>query len=142
LLNQAKAYKSEIAAGKRPEPALSGLTVANLFYENSTRTRSSFELASKNLGMNVLNLDLGTSSVKKGETLEDTARTLLALGVNVLVQRHASSGSAHRLVEALGDQTHVVNAGDGANAHPTQGLLDLFTMLEFKEDLKGAKVAI
>lgn len=142
LIEQAKRYKSEIAAGSPVEPVLSGKVVANLFYENSTRTRSSFELAGKKLGMTVLNLDLGTSSVKKGETLEDTARTMLALGVNVLVQRHAASGSALRIVDALGDRIHVVNAGDGANAHPTQALLDLFTMLECKDDLKGSKIAI
>jgi aspartate carbamoyltransferase catalytic subunit len=142
LLDQARKYKRQLAAELAVKPELSGKTVANLFYENSTRTRCSFELASKNLGMHVLNLDLGTSSVKKGETLEDTARTLLAMGVHVLVQRHASSGSAELLAKVTADRAHVINAGDGANAHPTQALLDLFTMLEFKEDLKGAKIAI
>jgi aspartate carbamoyltransferase catalytic subunit len=142
LISQARKYKNDLLAGSTPHSVLAGKIAANLFYETSTRTRLSFELASRHLGMNVLNLDVAASSVKKGESLEDTARTLLALGVNVIVQRHASSGSAHRLVEAVPERINVVNAGDGANAHPTQALLDLFTMLEHKSDMRGAKIAI
>jgi aspartate carbamoyltransferase catalytic subunit len=125
-----------------PLPVLNSKVVANIFYENSTRTRSSFELAARRLGATVLNLDVQSSSVAKGETLLDTAQTLIAMGVHAIVQRHASSGSAHRLSEAFHDKVHVLNAGDGWNAHPTQGLLDLFTMLEVMPDLCGAKVAI
>jgi aspartate carbamoyltransferase catalytic subunit len=119
-----------------------GRTVANVFYENSTRTRSSFEIAGKTMGLNVVNLDVGASSVSKGETIEDTARTLAAMSVDIVVQRHSSSGAAHQLAQLIGDKIQVVNAGDGANAHPTQALLDALTMLEIKGSLKGAKVAI
>ncbi len=130
--------KMEIA----PLPVLNSKTVANLFYENSTRTRSSFELAARKLGATVLNLDIQSSSVAKGETLVDTAQTMIAMGVDAIVQRHSSSGSAQQLAEILNDKVHILNAGDGWNAHPTQGLLDLFTMLEVLPDLNGAKVAI
>lgn len=125
-----------------PVAVLQNRIVANLFYENSTRTRSSFELAARKLGASVLNLDIKTSSAAKGETIEDTARTLVAMGVSAVVQRHWASGSAHMLARALSDRVHVINAGDGWNAHPTQALLDLFSMREVKPDLSGAKVAI
>ncbi|PWU02714.1 MAG: aspartate carbamoyltransferase [Candidatus Melainabacteria bacterium] len=142
LINQAKKYKKDLLARTPPHSALSGRILANLFYENSTRTRLSFELAGRHLGMTVLNLDMAVSSAKKGESPEDTARTLGALGINAIVQRHSGSGSAQRLADAVSDQISVVNAGDGINAHPTQALLDLFTMLEYKSDLKGIKIAI
>jgi aspartate carbamoyltransferase catalytic subunit len=142
LINQARKYKSDLLGGKSPHSVLAGKVLANVFYENSTRTRLSFELAGKHLGMHVLNLDVGVSSTKKGETLEDTARTLSALGVNVIVQRHSTSGSAQMLADALPEDVSMINAGDGTNAHPTQALLDLFTMLEYKKELRGAKVAI
>jgi aspartate carbamoyltransferase catalytic subunit len=119
-----------------------GRTVANVFYESSTRTRSSFEIAGKTMGLNVINLDVGSSSVTKGETVEDTARSLAAMSVDIVVQRHSSSGTAHQLATLIGDKIHVVNAGDGANAHPTQALLDALTMTEIKGNLKGCKVAI
>jgi aspartate carbamoyltransferase catalytic subunit len=124
---------------------LAGKTSANLFYENSTRTRLSFELASKHLGMHVLNLDVSRSSVQKGESLEDTARTLAAMGVNVIVQRHSTSGSAAKIAEATNDKVHVINAGEGTTDHPTQALLDLFTMLEVsaeQKDLTDKKIVI
>jgi aspartate carbamoyltransferase catalytic subunit len=126
-----------------PLPAvILGRTVANVFYENSTRTRSSFEIAGKTMGLNVINLDVGTSSVKKGETIEDTGRALKAMRVDIVVQRHASSGTAHQMAQLFGDTMHIINAGDGANAHPTQALLDALTMQEIRGDLRGAKVAI
>lgn len=125
-----------------PLTVLQHKCLANLFYENSTRTRSSFELAARKLGAYVLNLDIKTSSTAKGESIEDTARQLVSMGADAVVQRHSSSGSAHALVRALGDRVHVINAGDGWNAHPTQALLDLFSMLEVRQSLKGAKVAI
>lgn len=121
---------------------LAGRTVANIFYENSTRTRSSFEVAARRLGADVLNLDTKISSVTKGETLVDTARQLVAMRVSAIVQRHSASGSAHLLARELGQHVHVLNAGDGWNAHPTQGLLDLLTMTDVRADLQGAKVAI
>ncbi len=126
----------------KPLPVLEDRIVANLFYENSTRTRSSFELAARKLGASVLNLDINSSSVSKGETITDTARALVSMGVHAVVQRHASSGSAHQLAEALNDRVHVINAGDGWNAHPTQALLDLYSMLTVKPDFAGSKVAI
>lgn len=126
-----------------PLPAVVlGRTVANVFYENSTRTRSSFEIAGKTMGLNVINLDVATSSVKKGETIEDTGRTLKAMRVDIVVQRHSSSGTAHQMAQLFGDTMHIINAGDGANAHPTQALLDALTMQEIRGNLRGAKVAI
>lgn len=125
-----------------PLAVLNDKTIANLFYENSTRTRSSFELAAKRLGATVLNLDIGTSSVAKGETLEDTASTLISMGVNVLVQRHSSAGAAHKVVAKHGERVHVINAGDGWHSHPTQALLDLFTMRESCPDLNNCKIAM
>jgi aspartate carbamoyltransferase catalytic subunit len=142
LIGLAREYRGLRAAGQAPRAVNSGKILANLFYENSTRTRISFELAAKALAMTVLNLDVATSSIKKGETIEDTARTLLAMGVNVIVQRHPASGSAEQLVAKYGSKLHIVNAGDGANAHPTQALLDLLTMLDVIPSLEGAKVAI
>ena len=125
-----------------PLTVLKGATVANVFYENSTRTRSSFEVAARRLGADVLNLDTKVSSVTKGETIVDTARQLVSMRVAAIVQRHSASGSAHLLVSELGDKVQVLNAGDGWNGHPTQGLLDVFTMKEIRPDLSGAKIAI
>jgi aspartate carbamoyltransferase catalytic subunit len=125
-----------------PLTVLAGRTVANIFYENSTRTRSSFEVASRQLGADILNLDTKVSSVTKGETIVDTARQLVAMRVAAIIQRHSASGSAHLLVRELGDQVHVLNAGDGWNSHPTQALLDLLTMTEVRPQLTGCKVAI
>lgn len=142
LFNLAKKYKTEMTSGVPPQPVLKGKVLANVFYETSTRTRSSFELAGIHLGMHVLNLEVAASSVQKGESLEDTGRTLQALGVNAIVQRHSLTGSCERLVKVLSDKMRIINAGEGSSAHPTQGLLDAFTMLEHIESLKGAKVAI
>ncbi len=142
LLSLTGICKKLVQMQAAPLAVLGNKVVANVFYENSTRTRSSFELAAGRLGATMLNLDVGASSVAKGETLADTAGTLVAMGVHAVVQRHPSSGSAHQLAEALGGKAHVVNAGDGWNEHPTQGLLDLFTMLEVCPDLTGVKVAI
>jgi aspartate carbamoyltransferase catalytic subunit len=130
---QLKRSKLEILAGK---------TIANIFYENSTRTRSSFEVATKRLGAEILNLDVKVSSVSKGETLVDTAKQLVWMGIDAIVQRHSAAGAADLLVRELGREVQVINAGDGWNAHPTQALLDLFTMSEIKPNLSGAKVAI
>ena len=142
LLNLAGKY-AEGGVSAMPLPAVHrGRPMANVFYENSTRTRSSFEIAGKMLGLNVVNLDVGSSSVAKGESIEDTGRSLVAMGFDVIVQRHSSSGTAHQLAGLIGDKVRIVNAGDGANAHPTQALLDAMTMLQLKKSLKGVKVAI
>jgi aspartate carbamoyltransferase catalytic subunit len=141
FLDVARVCKESHESGA-PLAVLRGKTIANIFYENSTRTRSSFEVAARQLGADVLNLDTKVSSVTKGETIVDTARQLVAMRVAAIVQRHSSSGSAHLLVRELGERVQVLNAGDGWNAHPTQGLLDLLTMTEIHPQLAGLKVAI
>jgi aspartate carbamoyltransferase catalytic subunit len=141
LVAVAAAFKQDL---DRPSacPALAGRTVASLFYENSTRTRSSFELAARRLGADVINLDTRTSSVTKGETIADTVRQLVSMRVAALVHRHGSSGSAHQLAARFHDDLHVINAGDGWHAHPTQALLDYFTMVEIHPSLAGLRIAI
>lgn len=121
-------------------PALRGHTVVNLFYENSTRTRASFELAGKVLGADVISLSASTSSVQKGESLIDTVRTLRAMGADVIVMRHSSAGAAY--LAASHTEASIVNAGDGAHAHPTQALLDLYTMRKHFGDLRGKRVVM
>jgi len=121
-------------------PALRGRTVVNLFLENSTRTRISFELAAKRLSADVINFGAGGSSVAKGESLKDTALTLQAMGADAIVVRHSSSGSPLQLTRWV--DAHVLNAGDGTHEHPTQALLDLYTMREKHGRLDGLRVAI
>lgn len=140
ILNTAKEMKEIIQSPVKKAPHLQGKTVINLFYENSTRTRMSFELASKYLGANAANITAGGSSVEKGETLEDTARNLNAMAADIIVMRHNMSGAPHLIAPMV--SAHVVNAGDGMHEHPTQALLDLFTMLEKKGTIQGLKVAI
>ena len=121
-------------------PALRGRTVVNLFYEASTRTRASFELAGKVLGADVISVSANTSSVAKGESLIDTVRTLRAMGADAIVMRHSSSGAA--TLAARHTEASIVNAGDGAHAHPTQALLDLYTMRRHVGDLAGKRVVM
>jgi aspartate carbamoyltransferase catalytic subunit len=121
-------------------PALRGRTVVNLFYENSTRTRISFEIAAKRLSADVINFSTGGSSVAKGESLKDTALTLEAMGADAIVIRHPSSGSPTTLSRWVG--ASVINAGDGTHEHPTQALLDLFTIREHFPAFEGLRVAI
>ena len=124
----------------RKSDALCGRSVVTLFYENSTRTRNSFELAAKFQGATVTSVSASNSSVKKGESLIDTGRTLDALETDVIVLRHSKSGSAKLLADKV--LAHVLNAGDGQNEHPTQALLDLFTMREEFGDIRGLEVCI
>ena len=119
---------------------LQGKSVVTLFYENSTRTRMSFELASKYMSAASANIAASASSVKKGETLIDTGRTLDAMGTDIIVIRHPMSGAPHLLAQHV--NAAVINAGDGINEHPTQALLDMFTMMQHKGHLNGLKVAI
>ena len=140
VLRTTDAMKDVLRREVRRAPALRGLTVATLFYEASTRTRASFELAGKILGADVINLSAGGSSVEKGESLIDTVRTLQALGVDVLVMRHNRSGAPYLAARHL--RASLINAGDGWHAHPTQALLDLYTMREHLGSLRGRKVAI
>ncbi|GAA4927733.1 aspartate carbamoyltransferase catalytic subunit [Streptomonospora halophila] len=121
-------------------PTLRGRTVVNLFYEDSTRTRTSFELAAKRLSADVVNFSAKGSSVSKGESLKDTALTLQAMGADGVVVRHSASGAAHRLAEWVDGA--VLNAGDGTHEHPTQALLDVYTMRERLGRLDGLRVAV
>jgi aspartate carbamoyltransferase catalytic subunit len=121
-------------------PTLRGKTLVTLFYEASTRTRSSFDLAAKNLSADVINLNASISSVTKGECLIDTLNTLEALGADIVVMRHPHSGAPY--IAARYIKAHMVNAGDGWHAHPTQALLDLYTIRQHKNNLKGLKVTI
>lgn len=139
LLHTAKSFKEISQRSVKKVPALRGKTVANLFFEPSTRTRISFELAEKRLSADTINLVGSTSSVVKGESLIDTARNIESLKVDIVVMRHSSSGAPHRLAPLL--KASVINAGDGINEHPTQALLDLFTILEKKGKLAGLKVS-
>jgi aspartate carbamoyltransferase catalytic subunit len=129
--------------GQRPikkVPTMRGKTVVNLFYEPSTRTRTSFEIAEKRLSADTLNIAVATSSVLKGETLVDTAMNIEAMAPDVIVLRHASSGACHLLSRLC--KSRVINAGDGMHEHPTQALLDAFTIREHKKRIEGLKVAI
>jgi len=140
VLDTAEAMKE---VGSRPikkVPALRGKTVVNLFFEPSTRTRTSFEIAEKRLSADTLGVAIGTSSVVKGETLADTALNLEAMSPDMIVVRHSSSGASHLLSRIC--RSAIVNAGDGTNEHPTQALLDALTIRERKGRLKGLKVAI
>ena len=123
-------------------PTLRGRTVVNLFFEDSTRTRTSFELAAKRLSADVINFSAKGSSLSKGESLKDTALTLEAMGADAIVVRHSASGAAHRLANAGWVSARVINAGDGTHEHPTQALLDAYTMRRHLGDLEGRSVVI
>jgi aspartate carbamoyltransferase catalytic subunit len=140
ILDTAEAMKEVSSRPIKKVPALRGKTVINLFYEPSTRTRTSFEVAEKRLSADTLNIAIGTSSVVKGETLIDTALNLEAMSPDIIVLRHGSSGACHLLARTC--KAGIVNAGDGMHEHPTQGLLDAFTIRERKGRLHGLKVAI
>jgi len=140
ILETAAGFKDVLGRDIKKVPALRGKTTVNLFYEPSTRTRTSFEVAAKRLSTDVINIATSTSSVVKGETLLDTAKTVLALGADIVVIRHSCSGTPHFLARNI--DASVVNAGDGTNEHPTQALLDLFTIQEKKGSIKGLEVAI
>jgi aspartate carbamoyltransferase catalytic subunit len=136
LLERALDFKSSQHYPSYPEH-----TVALLFYEDSTRTRVSFELAARHLGMNVIHLDLQSSSESKGEVIEDTIRTLAAMGIRYFVIRHKEDGLQQRLADKIKD-VHILNAGDGAHAHPSQALLDMMTIMELKPALERLKIAV
>jgi aspartate carbamoyltransferase catalytic subunit len=123
-------------------PLLRGKSVFNLFFENSTRTRTTFEIAAKRLSADVLNLDIARSSTAKGESLLDTIANLSAMHADMFVVRHAESGAPYLIAQHCAPHVHVVNAGDGRHAHPTQGLLDMYTIRHFKRDFTRLTVAI
>ena len=140
ILSTAKNFKEVINRPIKKVPSLRDITVANLFFENSTRTRLSFELAQKRLSADIVNFSASNSSVKKGETLTDTVNNILAMKVDMVVMRHANPGAAVFLSKKV--KAKIVNAGDGAHEHPTQALLDAFSMQEKLGDLKGKKIVI
>lgn len=141
ILDEARIMRDKLDNGSLTLKMFSDISLINVFYENSTRTRTSFENAGKFLGANVVNIAVSSSSVAKGESLIDTAQTLEAIKNNIMVIRHEASGAPHYVANKL-NNTHVINAGDGMHEHPTQALLDMSTMLEYFNDLKGLKVAI
>ncbi len=140
VLDTARAFKAVGERAIKKVPALRGKTVVNLFVEPSTRTRISFELAQQRLSADIVNFTAEASSLKKGETLKDTAKNLEALNADFIVIRHSAAGAPHFLSRVL--NAHVINAGDGAHEHPTQALLDAFTIRERKEKLAGLNVTI
>ncbi|MBP2650676.1 MAG: pyrB [Firmicutes bacterium] len=140
ILDSAKEMKNIIDRDIKKVPTLRGKSIVNLFFEPSTRTRTSFELAGKYLGADVVNVTTSASSVVKGESLRDTLLTVEAMGVDIIVMRHEAEGSAEFAASAVSPV--IVNAGDGAHEHPTQGLLDMFTIREKKGNISGLKVAI
>lgn len=140
ILNTARTMKLIVTSKNKKTPHLQGKSIITLFYENSTRTRLSFELASKYMSASAANVSASSSSVSKGETLIDTGKTIDMMGTDVVVIRHPMSGAPHLLAKNI--NASVINAGDGMNEHPTQALLDMFTIIEKKESLKGLKIAI
>jgi len=140
ILDTAVPFKEIFTRSVKRVPSLRGKTIANIFLEPSTRTRTSFELAAKRLSADVINITADRSSLVKGESLIDTFNTLLAMKADLFVMRHSHAGAAHFVAERI--PVPVINAGDGAHAHPTQALLDLFTIRENLGHLEGLKVAI
>lgn len=140
ILESAQEMKNIIHRDIKKVPALRGKSIVTLFYEPSTRTRSSFELAGKYLGADVVNITAGTSSIVKGESLRDTLYTVEAMGVDAIIMRHKAEGAAEYAAKVAFPV--IINAGDGAHAHPSQGLLNLFTVKEHKGHLEGLKYAV
>ena len=146
VLDTASSFLEVSDRSVKKVPLLRGKSVFNLFFENSTRTRTTFEIAAKRLSADVINLDVARSSTAKGETLLDTVDNLVAMHADMFVVRHSSSGAPFLITEHLRrtgrPEVHVVNAGDGRHAHPTQGLLDMFTIRHYKQDFSRLQVAI
>jgi aspartate carbamoyltransferase catalytic subunit len=140
ILDTAEPMKEVLGREIKKVPTLRGRVIVTLFYEASTRTRTSFELAAKYLGADTASLSVATSSVQKGESLGDTAKTIEVMGADAIIIRHSSTGAPHLLARLL--DARVINAGDGTHEHPTQALLDLFTIKEKKGSIAGLKVAI
>lgn len=140
LLDTADEFKSRTADCRQKLSVLEGKTCVNLFFENSTRTRTSFGLAARRLGADVVDFSSSSSSVSKGETIIDTAKTIEAMGVDAVIVRHRTPGTPHLLAQNL--QCSVVNAGDGPHEHPTQGLLDMLTIRQHRGELAGLTVAL
>ncbi len=142
LMDTAESFSSVADQAVKKVPLLRGKTVVNLFFESSTRTRTTFELAAKRLSADVLNVNIATSATSKGESLLDTIRNLEAMHVDMFVVRHASSGAAHFIASHIAPHISVINAGDGSHAHPTQAMLDMFTIRQVKGRIDGLIVVI
>ena len=142
ILNTADNFVSVNDREVKKVPLLRGKSVFNLFFENSTRTRTTFEIAAKRLSADVFNLDIARSSTAKGETLLDTIDNLSAMAADIFVVRHSESGAPYLIAKHVAPHVHVVNAGDGRHAHPTQGLLDAYTIRHYKKDFTNLRVAI
>ncbi len=140
ILNTAKEFKEVLQRPIKKVPSLRDVTIVNLFYENSTRTRISFELAEKRLSADTINFSSSSSSVSKGESLLDTVNNILSMKVDMVVMRHSASGAPHFLAKHI--PASIINAGDGTNEHPTQALLDAFSIKEKLPSIEGAKIAI
>jgi aspartate carbamoyltransferase catalytic subunit len=140
ILDKAQVFRNAMAAGRQKTPLLVGKTCVNLFFENSTRTRTSFSLAARRLGADTIDFSASTSSLSKGETVIDTAKNLEAMGVDAMIVRHRTPGTPKLLAENL--NCSVINAGDGAHEHPTQGLLDILTIRQRKGRIEGLTVAL
>jgi aspartate carbamoyltransferase catalytic subunit len=142
ILDTATQFVSVSDRDVKKVPLLRGKSVFNLFFENSTRTRTTFEIAAKRLSADVFNLDIARSSASKGETLLDTVANLSAMAADIFVVRHSESGAPYLIAQHVAPHVHVINAGDGRHAHPTQGLLDAYTIRHFKKDFSNLRVAI
>lgn len=142
ILDTAESFAGVNNRSVKKVPLLRGKVIANLFFENSTRTRTTFELAAKRLSADVLNLNISTSATSKGETLLDTLRNLEAMQVDMFVVRHKDSGAAHFFAQHAAPHVSVINAGDGSHAHPTQAMLDAFTIRRHKQDFSKLRIAI
>ena len=142
ILNRAESFSGVGERAVKKVPLLRGKTIANLFFEPSTRTRTTFELAAKRLSADVLTLNIASSATKKGESLLDTLRTLEAMHCDMFIVRHADSGAAHYIASRVAPGVSVINGGDGRHAHPTQAMLDLYTIRKHKDDFSQLRVAI
>ncbi|VAX09199.1 Aspartate carbamoyltransferase [hydrothermal vent metagenome] len=142
ILDHAENFASVINKPVKKAPLLRGKTIANLFFEASTRTRTTFELAAKRLSADVININIQTSATKKGESLLDMLRNLEAMHCDMFIVRHMQSGAAHFIAEHVAPHISVINAGDGSHAHPTQAMLDMFTIRRHKPDFTSLRVAI
>lgn len=142
ILDTAESFMGVAEREVKKVPLLRGKTVCNIFFENSTRTRTTFEIAAKRLSADVITLNVNTSSQSKGETILDTVDNLTAMHADMFVVRHGESGAAHFIARHVAPHIHVINAGDGRHAHPTQGLLDVFTIRRYKPDMHNLRVAV
>jgi aspartate carbamoyltransferase catalytic subunit len=142
ILDTAETFVGIAERDVKKVPLLRGKTVCNIFFENSTRTRTTFEIAAKRLSADVINLNVNTSSQSKGEAIIDTVNNLIAMHTDMFVVRHNQSGAAHLIAKHVPDNISVVNAGDGRHSHPTQGLLDVFTIRKYKPEMHNLRVAL